>query len=168
MPLSMYDASVPAFVRMLNQLDQMLDKAAAHAEAKKIDPLVLTGARLAPDMFPLSRQIVIACDFCKGALSRLAGKDVPNWPDTETAIPELKSRIAKTLEYVKGFKAGDIDGSETRQIKIKAGTREMEFQGSDYLTYFVLPNLYFPSTAAYAILRHNGLELGKSDFMGSL
>ena len=168
MPLSMYDASVPAFVRMLNQLDQMLDKAAAHAEAKKIDPLVLTGARLAPDMFPLSRQIVIACDFCKGALSRLAGKDVPNWPDTETAIPELKSRIAKTLEYVKGFKAGDIDGSETRQIKIKAGTLEMEFQGSDYLTYFVLPNLYFHSTAAYAILRHNGLELGKSDFMGSL
>ena len=168
MPLSMYDASVPAFVRMLNQLDQMLDKAAAHAEAKKIDPLVLTGARLAPDMFPLSRQIVIACDFCKGALSRLAGKDVPNWPDTETAIPELKSRIAKTLEYVKGFKAGDIDGSETRQIKIKAGTREMEFQGGDYLTYFVLPNLYFHSTAAYAILRHNGLELGKSDFMGSL
>ncbi len=168
MTVSMFQLSVPAFVRMLNQLDAMLDKAAAHAAAKKIDPLVLTGARLAPDMFPLSRQIMIACDFCKGAVSRLAGKDVPSWPDTDTTFPELKARIAKTLEHVKSFEAGGIDGSETRQIKIKAGTREMEFQGRDYLTYFVLPNLYFHSTAAYAILRHNGLELGKSDFMGSL
>lgn len=168
MSLSMYEASVPAFVRMLTQLDAILDKAEAYATAKKIDPLVLTGARLAPDMFPFSRQILIACDFCKGAVSRLAGQSVPSWPDTETTIPELKARIAKTLEHVKSFKASDIDGSENRQVKIKAGTREFEFNGRDYLTYFVLPNLYFHATTAYAILRHNGLEIGKNDFMGGL
>ena len=168
MPLSMYEASVPAFVRMLTQLDAILDKAEAYATAKKIDPLVLTGARIAPDMFPLSRQVQIACDFSKGAVARLSGRDVPSWPDTETTIPELKARIAKTLDFVRSFAAADIDGSETRDIRIKAGAREFEFKGRDYLTYFVLPNLYFHAAMAYAILRHNGLEIGKADFMGSL
>jgi uncharacterized protein len=168
MAISMYQASVPAFVRMLNQLDVILEKAAVHAAAKKIDPAVLTGSRLYPDMFPLSRQVLIACDFCKGAVSRLAGKEVPNWADTETTIPELRARIAKTLEHVNGFKASDIDGSEGRDIKLKVAGQEMQFKGQDYLTYFVLPNLYFHAATAYAILRHNGLEIGKGDFMGSL
>lgn len=168
MSITMYQASVPAFVRMLSQLDVILDKAEAHAAAKKIDPVVLTGSRLYPDMFPLSRQVLIACDFCKGAVSRLAGKDVPSWADTETTIPELRARIAKTLEHVKGFKASDIDGSDGRDIKLKVGGQDMQFNGRDYLTYFVLPNLYFHSATAYAILRHNGLEIGKGDFMGSV
>ena len=168
MSITMYQASVPAFVRMLSQLDVILDKAEAHAAAKKIDPVVLTGSRLYPDMFPLSRQVLIACDFCKGAVSRLAGKDVPSWADTETTLPELRARIAKTLEHVKSFKASDIDGSEARDIKLKVGGQDMRFNGRDYLTYFVLPNLYFHSATAYAILRHNGLEIGKGDFMGSV
>ena len=168
MTITMYQASVPAFVRMLSQLDVILDKAEAHAAAKKIDPVVLTGSRLYPDMFPLSRQVLIACDFCKGAVSRLAGKDVPSWADTETTIPELRARIAKTLEHVKGFKASDIDGSVGRDIKLKVGGQDMQFNGRDYLTYFVLPNLYFHSATAYAILRHSGLEIGKGDFMGSV
>lgn len=168
MTISMYQASVPAFVRMLNQLDHMLNKAEAYCAAKKIDPAVLTSSRLYPDMFPLSRQVLIACDFCKGAVSRLAGKDVPNWADTETTIPELRARIAKTLEHVKGFKASDIDGSDGRDIKLKAGGQDMQFNGRDYLTYFVLPNLYFHSATAYGIMRHNGLEIGKGDFMGSV
>lgn len=168
MSITMYQASIPAFVRMLSQLDVILDKAEAHAAAKKIDPVVLTGSRLYPDMFPLSRQVLIACDFCKGAVSRLAGKDVPSWADTETTIPELRARIAKTLEHVKGFKASDIDGSDGRDIKLKVGGQDMQFNGRDYLTYFVLPNLYFHSATAYAILRHNGLEIGKGDFMGSV
>jgi len=166
MPLSMYEASVPAFARMLGQLDVILDKAAAYAEAKKIDPLVLTSARLAPDMFPLSRQIQIACDFAKGAVARLAGREVPAWPDEEKTIPELKARIAKTLDFVKGFKPAEIDGSEDRDIKIRAGGRDLDFKGQAYLMHFVLPNLYFHAATAYGILRHNGLEIGKRDFIG--
>ncbi len=168
MSLSMYDASVPAFVRILTQLDAILDMAATQAAAKKIDPLVLTGARIAPDMFPLSRQVIIACDFAKGACARLAGKDVPSWADTETTIPELKARIAKTVEFVKAFKAVEIDGSENREIRLKVAGQDMSFKGQLYLTYFVLPNLYFHAAMAYGILRHNGLEIGKKDFMGSI
>lgn len=166
MTLTMYEASVPVFVRMLGQLSQMLDKAEAYATAKKIDPLTLTGARLYPDMFPLTRQVQIACDFSKGACARLAGREVPNWPDTEKTIPELKARIQKTLDFVAGFKPADIDGSENRDIKLKVGGQDMSFKGQHYLTYFVLPNLYFHAATAYGILRHNGLEIGKSDFMG--
>lgn len=166
MSLSMYQASVPAFVKTLTALSAILDKAEAYATAKKIDHTTLAGARLFPDMFPMSRQILIACDFAKGATARLAGKDVPSWTDTETTIPELKARIAKTLEFVKGFKAADIDGSEARDISLKVGGQDMSFKGQAYLTDFVLPNLYFHAATAYGILRHNGLVIGKSDFMG--
>ena len=166
MSLSMYQASVPAFVQTLTALSAILDKAEAYAAAKKIDPATLVGARLYPDMFPLSRQIQIVCDFAKGATARLSGKDVPSWPDTETTIPELKARIAKTLDFVKGFKPADIDGSEARDISMKVADNMMEFKGQPYLTGFVLPNLYFHAATAYGILRHNGLEIGKMDFMG--
>ena len=166
MSLSMYQASVPAFVQTLTVLSAILDKAEAYAAAKKIDPATLVGARLYPDMFPLSRQIQIVCDFAKGATARLSGKDVPSWPDTETTIPELKARIAKTLDFVKGFKPADIDGSEARDISMKVAGNMMEFKGQPYLTGFVLPNLYFHAATAYGILRKNGLEIGKMDFMG--
>ena len=166
MSLSMYQASVPAFVQTLTVLSAILDKAEAYAAAKKIDPATLVGARLYPDMFPLSRQIQIVCDFAKGATARLSGKDVPSWPDTETTIPELKARIAKTLDFVKGFKPADIDGSEARDISMKVAGNMMEFKGQPYLTGFVLPNLYFHAATAYGILRKNGLEIGKRDFLG--
>ena len=166
MSLSMYQASVPAFVQTLTVLSAILDKAEAYAAAKKIDPATLVGARLYPDMFPLSRQIQIVCDFAKGATARLAGKDVPSWPDTETTIPELRARIAKTLDFVKGFKPADIDGSEARDISMKVAGNMMEFKGQPYLTGFVLPNLYFHAATAYGILRKNGLEIGKRDFLG--
>ena len=167
MSLSMYQASVPAFVQTLTALSAILDKAEAYATAKKIDSATLVGARLYPDMFPLSRQIQIACDFAKGATARLAGKDVPSWTDTEATIPELKARIAKTLDFVKGFKPADIDGSEARDISMKVAGNQMDFKGQAYLTGFVLPNLYFHAATAYGILRHNGLEIGKMDFMGA-
>ena len=167
MSLSMYQASVPAFIRTLTQLSAILDKAEAYATAKKIDPTVLVSARLYPDMFPMSRQVQIACDFAKGACARLAGKDVPSWADEEKTIADLKARIAKTLDFVKAFKAADIDGSEGRDIKIKVGGQELAFKGQEYLTYFVLPNFYFHAATAYANLRHSGLEIGKSDFIGS-
>ncbi len=166
MSLSMYEASVPAFERMLTQLDAMLEKAAAYCAAKKIDPVVLTGSRLYPDMFPLSRQIIIACDFCKGGVARLSGKEVPSWPDNEVTIVELRARIAKTLDFVKTVKASEIDGSEVRDISMKVAGQQMDFKGLPYLTQFVLPNLYFHAATAYAILRHNGLEIGKRDFVG--
>jgi hypothetical protein len=167
MPISMYEASVPAFVRTLTQLSAILDKAEVYCAARKIDPAALIGARLYPDMFPLSRQIQITCDFPKAACARLSGREVPSFPDTETTFAELKARVAKTLDYVRSFKAADIDGNEGRDIKFKAGGQELAFKGQQYLTYFVLPNLYFHATTAYAILRHNGLELGKGDYMGA-
>ncbi len=166
MSLSMYQASVPAFIQTLTALSAILDKAEAYAAAKKIDQATLVGARLYPDMFPLSRQIQIVCDFAKGATARLSGKEVPNWADTETTIPELKARITKTLEFVKGYKASDIDGSEGRDISMKVAGNQMDFKGQPYLVHFVLPNLYFHATTAYDILRHNGLEIGKRDFLG--
>ncbi|MEQ1719436.1 MAG: DUF1993 domain-containing protein [Hyphomicrobium sp.] len=167
MSLSMYEASVPAFIRTLTQLSALLDKAESYAAAKKIDANVLMSARLYPDMFPLSRQVQIACDFAKGACARLAGKDVPSWADEEKTLADLKARIAKTLDFVKGFKPADIDGSEGRDIKLKAGGQELAFKGKEYLTYFVLPNFYFHAATAYGVLRHSGLEIGKSDFIGS-
>lgn len=166
MTLSMYDASVPAFVRTLKQLDALLDKAEAYAAAKKIDPNVIVSARLYPDMFPFARQVQIACDFAKGGSARLAGKDVPSWPDDEKTIPELKGRIAKTLDFVTGFKPSDIDGSEARDISLKIAGEQRDFKGQPYLVHFVLPNFYFHAATAYAILRHNGLEIGKRDFIG--
>jgi hypothetical protein len=161
----MYAASVPVFTRQLKALDAILDKGAAYAEARKFDPLNLTGARLAPDMFPLARQIQLASDHAKGAGARLAGIPVPSFEDNEKSFPELKARIAKTLAFLGALEAGQIDGSEERAITLKAGPREFSFKGQDYLLNFALPNFYFHITMAYAILRHNGVDVGKLDFL---
>lgn len=168
MTISMYSASVPSFVAMLNALDAVLAKAAAHAEAKNIDPSVLLGSRLFPDMFPLSRQVQIACDFAKGTTARLAGMEVPVYEDNEKTFADLRVRIAKTLAFVTSLKPGQIDGSEERQVTLKVGGESMTFKGEPYLVGFALPNFYFHLTAAYAILRHNGVELGKRDYLGAL
>jgi uncharacterized protein len=165
MSLSMYQASVPLFLQTLGCEAAILGKAAAYAEAKKIDPSVLLNARLFPDMFPLSRQVQIACDFAKGATARLAGAEVPSYADTEATIPELQQRIAKTIAFVSQFKPEQIDGSEQRDISLKVGGQDMAFKGQHYLVHFVLPNFLFHATTAYAILRHSGVELGKRDFM---
>ena len=166
MAISMYQASAPAFDKMLANLGAILGKAAAWAEGRKIDPAVLLGARLAPDMFPLTRQVQIACDFAKGTCARLAGVEPPKYEDNETSFADLQARIARTRQYVSTLKAAQIDGSEERAIKFKAGSRELDFKGQAYLTVFALPNFFFHYTMAYAILRHNGLELTKPDFIG--
>jgi hypothetical protein len=166
MSLSMYQASIPVFVRMLGNLEAILDKGLQDAEARKIDPSVFTAARLAPDMHPLPRQVQIACDMAKFGAARLAGVESPSMPDVETTFDELKARIAKTIDYVKSFKPEQIDGSEGRSITLKFPGGEMNMTGQEYLLGFVLPNLYFHVTAAYAILRHNGVPVGKMDFVG--
>ncbi len=166
MSLTMYQASIPAFVRMLGNLSAILDKAAAHAEAKKIDPAVFINARLAPDMFPLSRQVQIATDMVKGCAARLAGIEVPSYEDNESTFAELQARIAKTKEFLQSVSAAQIDGSEERQITLKFGSRELNFLGQAYLLDFVIPNFHFHLTTTYAILRHNGVEIGKKDYIG--
>lgn len=166
MSLSMYQASIPVFVRMLGNLEAILDKGLADAEARKIDPSVFVNARLAPDMHPLSRQVQIACDMAKGGAARLAGVEPPSMPDVETTFEELKARIGKTVDFVKGVKSEQIDGSEEREVILKFPGGEMNLTGQQYLLGFVLPNLYFHITAAYAILRHNGVAVGKMDFVG--
>jgi hypothetical protein len=166
MSLSMYQASIPVFVRMLGNLSAILEKAASFSEARKIDPSALTNARLAPDMYPLSRQIQIATDAVKGGAARLAGIDVPSYPDTETTFAELKDRIAKTVSFIQGISPAQIDGTEDREISLKIGGHDVTFKGQAYLLNFVTPNLYFHITTAYAILRHNGLEIGKVDYLG--
>ncbi len=166
MSLSMYQSSIPVFVRMLGNLSAFLDKAAAHAEAKKIDPTVLIRDRLAPDMFPFSFQVQTATDHAKGCAARLAGIEMPRFADTETTFPELKERIAKTMTFLQSVTPAQIDGSEERAITLKQRVGELNFRGQDYLLHFALPNFYFHVTTAYAILRHNGVELGKRDFIG--
>jgi len=166
MSISMYQAGIPAIVRYLTNLSAILDKAAAHCTARKIDPTVLINFRLAPDMLPFSRQIQIATDIVKGGASRLAGAEVPSYADTEASFDDLKARIAKTVAHLKSFSAGQIDGSEAKDIVLKFGPNEHKFNGQDYLTGFVLPNFYFHISMAYAILRHCGVEIGKKDFLG--
>lgn len=166
MALSMYQASVPVFVRMLTQLSSILEKGEAYAVAKKIDPAVLIQGRLAPDMFPLSRQIQIACDTAKGCGARLAGVEIPAFPDTETSFAELRARIQKTLDYLKTFSAAQIDGSEERPVTLKIRGNMMTLSGQTYLLQHALPNLFFHVTTAYAILRRDGVELGKPDYLG--
>lgn len=163
---SMYTVLVPTAIRTLSNLSAILDKAEAHAEARKIDPAVLIGSRLYPDMFPLGRQVQIATDIVKGGAARLSGTEPPSWPDDEKTLAELRARIAKAVDYLKGFKAEQIDGSEAKSIVIKMRVGEMQFTGQDYLMAFVLPNLFFHAATAYNILRHNGVELGKQDFLG--
>ena len=166
MTISMYQASAPRFVNILNNLSALLDKAQAHCEAKKIDPLVLTACRLFPDMLPFTRQITIACDTAKGAVSRLAGVEIPKHEDVEKTLDELKSRIAKTVEFVAGFKPAQLDGTEEKTIVLKLRAREVTYNGMQYLLVFAQPNYYFHVVTAYNILRHNGVELGKSDYIG--
>ena len=166
MPLSMYQASVPPFLQMLDALEKLIDKTMEHAAAKKIDPSVFINARLAPDMFPLVRQVQIAADFTKNTAGRLAGVELPKYPDEEKTFEELKARIAKTVAFLKGLKPAQIDGSEDKDISIPLGGKPTSFKGQQYLINFALPNLYFHLTAAYAILRHNGVPLGKLDFLG--
>jgi hypothetical protein len=166
MTLSMYQASVPVFARGLENLATILAKGAAHAEAKKIDPAVFINARLAPDMFALVRQVQIAADAAKGCAARLAGVDVPSHPDTESTFPELHARVEKTIAFVKGLTASQIDGSEDRVVTLKIRGEETKFRGQDYLFKLALPNFYFHITTAYDILRHNGVEVGKTDYLG--
>jgi len=168
MALSLFDVSIPVLVRGLGNLSVIIDKAVAHAEAKKLDAAALTQARLFPDMFPLVRQVQIACDTAKGAAARLAGIEIPQHQDNETTLPELKQRIAKTLDFIQGIKASQLEGAETRSIEIKGANRTLSFTGLSYLNNFVLPNFYFHETISYAILRHNGVEVGKNDYLGAI
>jgi len=165
MSISMYQASVPAFQKHLHALDGLLDRAAAYAEDKKIDPAALLSARLYPDMFTFTRQVQLASDFAKGGGARLANVDVPSFADTEVTIADLKARITKTLDFLATLKPEQMEGSETRTITLKVGPNEMTFDGAEYLLHFVLPNFYFHCSTAYGLLRHNGLEVGKRDFM---
>jgi hypothetical protein len=168
MTLSMYQASVPVFVRGLENLGAILAKAAHHAEARKIEPAVFINARLAPDMFPLARQVQIASDAAKGCAARLAGVEVPSYPDTESTFAELQERIARTVAFVQGFTAAQIDGSEERSVTLKMRSGDVTFRGQDYLLKLALPNFFFHLTTAYDILRHNGVEIGKMDYLGKL
>ena len=167
MNLSMYQASAPRFASTLKNLAAILDKAKAHAEAKKIDELVLTSSRLYPDMFALARQVQVACDTAKGAMARLAGVEIPKHEDTEKTFDELKARIAKTVAFIEGFKPAQVDGTEDKELTIKLGPREVNWKGMQYLLGFALPNFYFHAATAYDILRHNGVELAKRDFIGN-
>jgi hypothetical protein len=163
----MYHASIPVFIRGMRNLSGVLAKGHANAEARKIDFAVLIQARLAPDMHPLSKQIQIASDMVKNGAARLSGTEAPRFPDTETTYDELEARIEKTIAFLEGFTEAQFDGSDMREIVLKFPGREMTFSGADYLTGFVLPNLYFHTTTAFAILRHNGVPIGKMDFMGA-
>jgi hypothetical protein len=167
MQISMHQASLPVFTKMLGALAGVLGKAAAHVEAKKLDPAALLTARLYPDMFTLTRQVQIACDFAKGCAARLAGVEIPKYEDNETSFAELDARIAKTLAFLATFQAAQIDGTEGKAISFKAGQREFNMDGVTYLLYFAMPNFYFHITTAYDILRHNGVDIGKRDFMGA-
>ena len=168
MTVSMFTASVPVYTQFLTSLSAILKKAAAHAEAKKIDPSIFINARLSPDMYALARQVQIATDHAKGSLARLAGVEVPSYPDTEATFDELEARIQKTLAYVKTFKPEQIDGTEGKEIVLTFGTQKFPFNGQTYLIQFALPNFYFHTTMAYAILRENGVDVGKRDFIGEL
>lgn len=168
MSVSIQQLSVPVFAKTLGNLSAILDKAAAHAEAKKIDPTVLLGARLFPDMFPLMRQIQLAGDFAKGSVARLAGQEPPKYDDTETTIPELKARIARTIEFLHSIEAAKFEGAEAREISLKVRDGVQKYAALPYLLHVALPNFFFHATTAYDILRHSGVELGKRDFIGTV
>lgn len=166
MTISMYTASVPYFLRQLNNLKAILDKGAAHAAARKFDPMVLFNSRIAPDMLPLARQVQIASDNAKGCAARLAGIDPPKYDDNEASYAQLGERIDKTAAFLKTLKPAQIDGSEGREIVLKFPNNTFTFKGQDYLCFFAIPNFTFHVVTAYNILRHNGVEIGKSDFLG--
>lgn len=168
MTISIYQSSVPVFSQMLTALSDVLKKAEAHATDKNIDPNALLQARLFPDMFPLVRQVQIATDFSKGVTSRLAGAEVPSWPDTEITFADLQALIARALAHIGAFDAAQFEGSENKEIVLRPGTpKEKKLVGSAYLQHYGLPQFFFHVTTAYAILRHNGVDLGKRDYMGA-
>jgi uncharacterized protein len=165
--ITMHSASAPVFVRMLTNLLAWLDKAEAHAAARKFDSANYLGLRLAPDMLPFVRQIQIASDGAKAAMARLAGADIPKWEDNEASLADLRARIAKTIDYVKSFQPAQIDGSESRRISVPRRAGEpLQFDGESFLKHYALPNFFFHVTTAYALLRHAGVEIGKVDYLG--
>ena len=167
MSITMHSASVPVFVRMFGNLLTWLDKAEAHAAARKFDANNYLGLRLAPDMLPFTRQIQIASDAAKACMARLAGVEVPKWDDNEASLDDLRARVRKTIDYVNSFSAAQIDGSDGREISVPQRSRDpLVFSGENFLKYYVLPNLYFHLTTTYAILRHSGVDVGKGDFLG--
>ena len=166
MPISMSSASVPVFVRMLESLGAWLDKAEAHAQARKFDADVLLGARLAPDMLPFVTQVQIACDSAKFAVARLAGVEAPKFADDEKTLAELKERVRRTVAFVQSVPAAQIDGSEERDITVPRRAGPLVLKGEAYLKHNALPNFFFHATTAYALLRHNGVDLGKGDYLG--
>ncbi|MGQ0741291.1 MAG: DUF1993 domain-containing protein [Alphaproteobacteria bacterium] len=161
----MYRATVPTFLMMLSNLSAILKKAAAHAEARKIDPAVLVNARLYPDMFPLSKQVQIGADFAKRAAARLAGVKPPSYEDNETTFDELQARIAKTVDFINSLKPEQFAGAESRKVDVPMRSETRTMGGATYLFDYALPNFYFHLTTAYDILRHNGVELGKGDYV---
>ena len=168
MSISMYDVSIPIFTLSLTNLSAILDKAASHEQSKKVDPKVIPQARLIVDMLPLSAQIQIACDTAKGAAARLAGVAIPKHEDTEATLAELKARVAKTLDFIKTIKPEQLRGAETREVVLQFPQSTLKFNGLNYLTNFALPNFFFHVTMAYALLRKNGVDLGKRDFLGPI
>lgn len=167
MNISMYQASVPRFLNALRNLANILDKAQAHAEAKKIDPAVLPAFRLFPDMLPMKSQVQIACDTAKGLVARLAGIEIPVFEDTETTIPELKARVLRTIAFIETVTPAQIDGTEDKEIITRRGEKETRYTGIQFLLGHAIPNVYFHVTTAYNILRHNGVEIGKRDYLGN-
>jgi hypothetical protein len=167
MAITMHSASAPIFLRMLGNLQVWLDKAQAHAEARKFDPNNYLGLRLAPDMLPFTKQVQIASDTAKGCMARLAGAEVPKWEDNEATLADLRARVQRTVDYVASFDAAQIDGSEGREIAIPMRSGDpLRFSGEAYLKHYALPNFFFHVTTAYALLRHGGVEIGKGDYLG--
>ena len=167
MSISMYQASVPRFVNILGNLSNILDKAQAHVDAKKLDVTVLTGYRLFPDMLPMTTQVLIACDTAKGVVARLAGLEIPVYEDSEKTLADLKARIAKTIAFIQSVSAEQIDGTEEKAIVTKRGDKETHYKGMQFLLGHAIPNFYFHVSTTYNILRHNGVEIGKRDFLGN-
>ena len=167
MTISMYQASVPRFVNILGNLSNILDKAQAHVDAKKLETATLTTYRLFPDMLPMKSQVQIACDTAKGVVARLAGMAIPVYEDNENTLVDLKARIAKTIAFIQTVTPAQIDGSEDKEIVIKRGDKETRYKGMQFLLGHALPNVYFHVTTAYNILRHNGIEIGKRDYLGN-
>src|SRR3982751_4061982 len=165
--MSFHDAVVPAYLQMLNSLTGLLTKAEAHCAAKKVDPSVLLGSRLFPDMLPLSKQIQLVSDFAAKGCARLTHSEVPSTPDTEKTFDELRQRLAKTIDYVKSFKPAQVDGADSKDVTFPVGpSNSMTLKGQQFLSGFAFPNLYFHAATAHGILRHNGVEIGKRDFLG--
>lgn len=167
MSISMHSASAPVFVKMLTSLSKWLDAAEAHAAAKKFDPTVLLTARLSPDMLPFTKQVQIATDHAKGAIARLAGIEIPKFEDNEASIADLKARVRKTIDFVQSVPAAQVEGSEERDVVLPMRSGTLNLKGEGYLLNFAMPNFYFHVTTAYALLRHNGVELGKADYLGA-